>query len=174
MRLPLWFRPLAALAITYLGIMSVASLGLSSTWRSWDWRYLSRVTNERPPRFSPRVVVLDIENYDARAPENDRVVAASFLRELLDRGQKPAAVAFDFSFGRETGSARIAKATAQFSDSLDRARQRGIPVYATVSSRPMVEEGFGPVDWSPLKDLDWAAVYDRLSGSGQIIPLPAG
>jgi len=166
MRLPLWFRPLAALAITYLGIMSVASLGLSSTWRSWDWRYLSRVTNERPPRFSPRVVVLDIENYDARAPENDRVVAASFLRELLDRGQKPAAVAFDFSFGRETGSAKVAKATAQFSDSLDRARQRGIPVYATVSSRPMVEEGFGPVDWSPLKDLDWAAVYDRLSGSG--------
>jgi hypothetical protein len=165
-KLPLWFRPLAALALAYVAILTIAGLGMSATWRSWDWRILSRVTNERPPRFSPRVVVLDIENYDARAPENDRLVAANFLRELLQRGQKPAAVVFDFSFGQETGSAAVVKATSRFSDSLDKARQRGIPVYATVSSRPMVEEGFGPVDWSPLKDLAWAAVYDHLSGIG--------
>jgi hypothetical protein len=162
MRPPAWLRPVALLFAAYVAIMYVATFWMV-VWHDWDWYALRWLSAKEPPAFSSRVVVLDVKNYDRKNPQSDRRVIAALLERMRAQHQKPAAVLLDFFF--ETGdSSRPDAATASLRAALDDATRSSIQVYATISKPEMLQGAFGTIDWSQLRDLDWANVYDHLSG----------
>ncbi len=162
MRPPAWLRPVAVLIGTYFAIMYVATFWMG-VWHDWDWGVLRWVSAKAPPALSPRVVVLDVTNYDKSKPQNDRLVIARFLEDLTKKTRAPVAVLLDFFFDAG-GSTAPDAATKALTKALDDATQAKLPVYATVSKLEMVAGRFEGVDWSSLRELDWTNVYDHLSG----------
>lgn len=159
---PAWARPVALLFAAYVAIMYVATFWMV-VWHDWDWYALRWLSAKQPPAFSSRVVVLDVKNYDRKNPQYDRRVIAALLERMRAQHLKPAAVLLDFFF--ETGDANRADAgTAALRSALDDATRSSIQVYATISKPEMLEGALGTIGWSQLRDLDWAGIYDRLSG----------
>lgn len=141
--------------------MLVATFWLG-VWHDWDWYVLRWLSGQEPPRLSARVVVLDVKDYDRKNPQLDRLTIGAFLHQLVARHQKPAAVLLDFFFEAED-SVSPGPATALLSKALDEAAGASLPVFATISQPEMLQRARG-VDWSQLRYLDWANIYDRLGG----------
>ncbi len=141
--------------------MLVATFWLSA-WHDWDWYVLRWLSGREPPRFSARVVVLDVKDYDRKSPQLDRRTIGEFLHQLVIRHQKPAAVLLDFFFEAED-SASPGPATAALSKALDETAAASLPVFATISHPEMLQRARG-LDWSQFRYLDWANIYDHVSG----------
>ena len=173
-----WLRPTAVLLGAYVALLGVATFLLGPVWHEWDWSVFQYLSNVRAPAFASNVSVVDLADYDERAPSRDRQTIAQFIDGLRTRGQRPAAVMLDLYFESVCASpdpqrCRPDAATAALTKSLDAAAAAAsrISVYAT--ENPIGTQGAGTIDAAFLNALDRDNVYDHLAAGHTILQLAA-
>lgn len=173
-----WVRPTAVLMGAYLVLLGAATFWLAPVWHEWDWSVFQYLSNLHAPAFSPSVTVVDLADYDDRAPLRDRQTIAAFIDQVRAHHQHPKAVMLDLYFDAICSSAdpatcRPDAATAALTKSLDAAAAADprIAVYAT--ENPIGTQGAGQIDAAFLHALDRDNVYDHLSAGHTILQLAA-
>ncbi len=173
-----WLRATAVLIAVYVALLGVATFVLAPVWHEWDWSVFQSLSNLHAPAFAGNVSVVDLADYDQRAPARDRQTIAQFLDGLRAHGQRPAAVLLDLYFESvcatpDTQACRPDAATAALTKSLDAAAAAApkIAVYAT--ENPVATQGAGQIDAASLGALDRDNVYDHLAAGHTILQLAA-
>ena len=175
---PAWLRPTAVLLGVYAALLAGATFLLGPVWHEWDWSAFQYLSGLHSPAFSNSVALVDLADYDERAPARDRQTIARFIDGLRARAQHPAAVILDLYFESTCASGdaqrcRPDAATAALTKSLDDAAGAAprIPVYATMN--PVGTQGAGQIDPAFLNALDRENVYDHLAAGHTILQLAA-
>ncbi len=175
---PTWLRPTAVLAVAYLALIGAATFLFSPVWHEWDWSVFQYLSNLRAPAFATNVAVVDLADYDQRAPSRDRQTIAQLIDGMRTRGQRPAAIMLDLYFesacaSGDTRTCRPDAATAALTKSLDAAATATprIAVYAT--ENPVGTQSGGQIDAAFLSMLDRDNVYDHLAAGHTILQLAA-
>jgi TIR domain/CHASE2 domain len=173
-----WLRPTALLVAAYVALLGAATFWLAPVWHEWDWSVFQYLSNLHAPAFATSVAVVDLADYDERAPSRDRQTIAKFIDGLRAHRQHPKAVMLDLYFesicaSGDPATCRPDAATAALTKSLDAAAAADprIPVYAT--ENPIGTQGAGQIDAAFLHLLDRDNVYDHLSAGHTILQLAA-
>jgi hypothetical protein len=162
----------------YAALLAVATFLLGPVWHDWDWTVFQYLSNLHAPAFSPSVAVVDLEDYDQRAPARDRQTIARFLDGLRTSNQRPAAVLLDLYFDSicataDPRSCGVDRDTAALTKSLDEAAKAKPPIRVYATENPIASQGAGQIDPAVLSTLDREHVYDHLAAGHTILSLAA-
>lgn len=173
-----WLRPTAVLIGAYAALLAAATFLLGPAWHGWDWSVFEYLSGLRAPAFASNVAVVDLADYDVRAPSRDRSTIAQLIDGMRARGQRPAAVMLDLYFESVCSSPdpRTCKpdaATAALTKSLDAAAAATPRILVYATENPVGTQGGGEIDPAFLSTLDRDNVYDHLAAGHTIMQLAA-